>query len=665
MKQAKWIWHYGDFEIYHAMRVNGRREQYGLLCHPAMWRVDAPHTQIRLYKRAVLDKPETLTVTLNGDGMITDRADDGEHRYNPGEVIPLAPGNHFIQINMQKYGGLPAAYCEGETFASDETWRSAAFGEGDDPPAGCRDDHGSRDVSPEVFCFSYEPIAPVSVEKIGDGTLYDFGRETYATVTFTKIVGNGEKIRMNYGESREEALDPSDLVPLRDTIDTAKESVSFRARAFRYLYVTDTRNVSFELHCLYEYLPLSLRGAFRCGEERLNRIWDVCAYTLHLNTREGYLDGIKRDGWLWSGDAYQSYFVNYYLFFDGDSVRRTILGLRGNDPMWQHINTIPDYSFFWVCSIYDYWFHTGDLEFVRLVYPKMKSLFAFTEAGCDERGFYQKRQGDWIFIDWADTAKSGTVCALQMLLAHAYDAMAKCADALGEDGTPYRGKASALIEKINALFWRDELGAFVDCIDRDDRVDVVTRHANIFALLYGLTTPEREKAIIENVIENEKIPPITTPYFEFFELDAMCSHVGNGYMMEKLRSYWGGMIDLGATTIWEQFDPEETGREHLAMYGMPYGRSLCHAWGASPIYLIGRYVLGVSPTSVAYRTFEVAPDLSALSSFSGRVPLPDGSVTVEWENGKLTVETDCDGGTLVLAGERIPLEKGRKMRKKA
>jgi hypothetical protein len=30
------------------------------------------------------------------------------------------------------------------------------------------------------------------------------------------------------------------------------------------------------------------------------------------------------------------------------------------------------------------------------------------------------------------------------------------------------------------------------------------------------------------------------------------------------------------------------------MYGRPFGKSLCHAWGASPIYLLGKYYLGVN-----------------------------------------------------------------------
>lgn len=37
--------------------------------------------------------------------------------------------------------------------------------------------------------------------------------------------------------------------------------------------------------------------------------------------------------------------MNYYLFFDSETVKRTIWQLRGKDPVTSHINTIMDYTF--------------------------------------------------------------------------------------------------------------------------------------------------------------------------------------------------------------------------------------------------------------------------------------------------------------------------------
>ena len=87
-------------------------------------------------------------------------------------------------------------------------------------------------------------------------------------------------------------------------------------------------------------MDIPVKAAFHCGEERLNQIWSVAEHTFRLCSGIFFIDGVKRDKWIWSGDAYQSFFVNRYLMADADIDQRTILALRGNDPMTKHINTI-------------------------------------------------------------------------------------------------------------------------------------------------------------------------------------------------------------------------------------------------------------------------------------------------------------------------------------
>jgi alpha-L-rhamnosidase len=128
-----------------------------------------------------------------------------------------------------------------------------------------------------------------------------------------------------------------------------------------------------------------------------------------------------------------------------------------------------------------------------------------------------------------------------------------------------------------------------------------------------------------------------------------------------LDSYWGGMLDLGATSIWEEFDPRQSGIEHYSMYGDKYGKSLCHAWGASPIYLLGKYALGVRPTSAGYETFDVIPSLMAYNSIEGTVPVTNGYVSVRMDKSSLTVLTDKDGGTLKINGKEYKLERNKEL----
>jgi len=83
------------------------------------------------------------------------------------------------------------------------------------------------------------------------------------------------------------------------------------------------------------------------------------------------------------------------------------------------------------------------------------------------------------------------------------------------------------------------------------------------------------------------------------------------------------------------------------MYGREFGKSLCHAWGASPIYLLGKYYLGVKPTSPAYATYLIEPQLGGLQWMDGKVPTPDGDVTLYCSTKEIKV-TGANAGTGTL-----------------
>ena len=98
------------------------------------------------------------------------------------------------------------------------------------------------------------------------------------------------------------------------------------------------------------------------------------------------------------------------------------------------------------------------------------------------------------------------------------------------------------------------------------------------------------------------------------------------------------------------------------MYGMKYGCSLCHAWGAGPSYLLGRYCLGVYPTSPGYATFAVKPDRGLYKHMEGTVPLPEGGqVSVRMDAHSCTVCATRAGGTLTVRGQDYPIPVGEQL----
>ena len=643
--KSYWIWNYGDYEIFHSNRVHTRRQEYGME-YPPFWRLyDVDRNVIFSLER---DFPTDFdfTVRVRGIGYVLV---DGK-MFPTDRPVSVSAGHHLLQIRVMNLSGLPAAYVESDAICSDGQWYTL------DPTlrkvyAGFEPQYDSPDSDPESFAFSYKPCAPVSAEEVDGGTLFDFGRELYGFL-YLENADPADRLHVSYGESREEALDLPYAV-VREEV-SGQTSYKLRPRAFRYIYLPGVQGV--RARAELEYLPLDRVASFRCDNEDVNRVWDMCVYTLRLNMREVLTEAIKRDRWLWGGDAYQAFKFVKYLCAGKETARRSLIALRGKEPFVEHINTITDYTLYWVIGLLEYYNDYADLDFVRQIYPRAVSLMDFCAGREDANGFIVKKYADWIFVDWSDLDKTGAVCAEQMLYIAACEAMAKLAALAGEDGAAYAEKASVLRERVNRFFWNEEKGAFIDSFESG--LNKVTRHANVFAILYDIADDRQRERIVQNVLKNDAVTKITTPYFEGYELDVMGKLGDLGYIRDMLLSYWKGMLDLGATTVWEEFDPTLSGAAHYAMYGGKYQKSLCHAWGASPIYLLGKYFLGVRETAPGYASFEVSPQLGGFGFIEGTIPVRDGEVSVYLSGETLRVTATVPGGTLRFGGETRALVPG-------
>ncbi len=83
------------------------------------------------------------------------------------------------------------------------------------------------------------------------------------------------------------------------------------------------------------------------------------------------------------------------------------------------------------------------------------------------------------------------------------------------------------------------------------------------------------------------------------------------------------------------------------------------------MYLIGRYYLGVRPTSPGYETFEVEPRTGGLDMIEGTVPVGKGTVRIRVADGIVEASCDVPGGTLIAGGERYEIKPGKTVRMKA
>lgn len=668
--EATWIWYPGDYEIWLSNKMQARRTERGAFL-PPLWRYYSPYALVTFKKDFELDEPDEITIATEGDFKLQL---DGKLIHGRSKTLQVPSGKHSIVIKVYNQEAVPALYIQGNRLVTDHTWE-VTFEDKEwiDETGKASDQSGTNwetvgswnfdnaEEKPSLFKLETTPQYATSVKDAGKGQLIDFGKETFGYIRFHGLKGTGN-ISLYYGESEQEALDAEFCETLDElTFDgsQASEVTLENSMAFRYVQIQADQSIEYDsVSMLYEYLPVTYHGKFKSSDELLNEIWDVSAYTMHLNTREFFLDGIKRDRWIWSGDAYQSYLMNYYLFFDNESVKRTLLALRGKEPVASHLNTIMDYSLYWFIGIYDYYLFSGDEDFIKNFYPRMVSLMDFCLDRRNESGMMEGLPGDWIFIDWADgLSKEGEVSFEQLLLARSLEAMALSAEIAGdqEGKEKYQILADALRDKLFEVFWSEEKKALMHQRVDGEVLDTITRYANMFAIFFDYFSDEQKNAVKEHVLLNEEIQKITTPYMRFYELEALCAMGEQAFVLEEIRDYWGGMLDLGATSFWEKYDPQESGEEHLEMYGRPYGKSLCHAWGASPIYLFGKYYLGVKPTSPGYENYVIEPHLAGLEWMEGEVPTPFGNISLSISMAEIKVHSAGGQGTLTIKSKTKPI----------
>ena len=663
--KATWIWYPGDFEIWLGNIFNNRRTERGAM-FPPFWKQDSHYVTVEFSKAFVLDREESITIMCEGQYNF---AIDGKLQF-PSNTYVIPKGEHKLNLKVWNQATPPALFIQGDTINTDSTWLATyedklwidengiAHGSGIYVPAASWH-FDSPDTPPSSYHLEREEQRPVCCDTITtNSSLYDFGKETFGYLKTACLQGT---IHIYYGESREEALDKEYC----ETIDVLSSPICrdivASSKAFRYVYIEKEPGTTYsDMLMDYEYSShdLSRSGSFRCSDNLLNDIWQIGAYTMDLTTREFFMDGIKRDRWTWSGDAIQSYLMNYYLRFDTECVKRTIRQLRGKDPVTAHVNTIMDYTFYWFKSILDYYEYTGDAAFVREMWPRMVTLMDYVEGRLNADGMAEGQPDDWIFVDWVDFPmhKRGTLCFEQILLMKAMETMALCAKLLGINKSDYRVKAEELRNKIKQTFWSYDKRAYLHAIEEGQMNTQITKFPNMFAILYGLAYEEERREIMHSVMLNPAIDPITTPYMRFYELETLCIDGLQAQVLQEMKDYWGGMIREGATSFWEKYNPSETGTQHLAMYGRPYGKSLCHAWGASPIYLLGKYYLGVRPTKPGYAEFEIRPSLGNLDWMEGDVPTPHGMIHVYMDRQQVKVHATEGQGWLIVGNQKVRID---------
>ena len=645
--RAKWIYYPGDYELMLFNKVMTRRYQRDVII-PPFWRTDTFYQNVKFRKKFNITKEQIATVKVDGKFNI-DLDGPENFVYNFDGQLKLTPGSHEIVITVFNAAGLPTIYISSEELVTDETWIVTCNNHKFINAA--TEEFTDINVSPNNYSLPTKEIKPKKIEKTENKILYDFGFETMA---FVEVIGKETKgLVLHFGETNFEALDFDNCETIFSfSGDVTKTDIS---KAFRYIAIDSKYDV--ELKVFEEYLDVDYMPKFVTNDEEFNKIYEVALRTFHLNTREFFLDGIKRDRWVWAGDAYQSNLMNYYSFFDKNVCKRTMLALLGKEPYATHINHIMDYTLFWIIGLYEYVFYSNDVKFANDNYEKVEKLLSFVLSRCNNNGLLEGLEHDWVFVDWSNLDNRGEVCIEQMLLYKSIEALRDLS--LLVNKLDNVSKYNEMLEMYNV-----EIEKYYDNDKkyyRYSRVEGVLtndirKHPNMFAIIYDLCPLERQKELLNNVILNDNVLKITTPYMRFYEMVCLFKLGEYDKVIDEIKDYWGGMLKMDATSFWEAYDPTETEPNCYSMYDRPYGKSLCHAWGASPLYFVGRYILGIRPTKIGYAEFEIEPVLTIFDEFDAEMPINDGYVKISYKNSQLTVYHTKGVCVLKVCGKTIDIK---------
>ena len=478
--------------------------------------------------------------------------------------------------------------------------------------------------------------------------LVDFGREIhgsariYSWYVYPKA-GNRVNLKVRFGESVSEAMTPwpekgsTNDHANRDTVMnvgflSANET---NETGFRFLNVEllddDASIVLYMIEGVWTYRDIPQTGTFRCSDERINDIYDTAVYTAHMNMQEYLWDGIKRDRLVWCGDIYPSELTILSAFGPHEILRRSLDIHKTITPPTGWMNGMPTYSLWWLISHEAFYQSSGDLEYLKAQHDYMKDLIHHVA------GFIGPDNHETLphpFLDWPNSENPvGIHAGQQALLARAFEKTAFMMREMGDA----------------------ETAAF--CEECRGRVASVTpdhggsKQGAALMALWGLADP---KDMNDKVIE----PGQAHGYSTFLGWATLAAKAEAGDLQGALRDmkqYWGAMLDLGATTFWEDFNLDWTENAAPIDQVVPEGKkdihgdfgaycyvklrhSLCHAWASGPAPFLTRYVLGIRVEKPGCRAISIQPNLCGLEWAEGSYPTPYGPVHVRADKHGVTVD---------------------------
>jgi alpha-L-rhamnosidase len=485
--------------------------------------------------------------------------------------------------------------------------------------------------------------------------LLDFGQEIHGGIRLTNGMSKGHqpvRLRITFGESADEAMgqpNQDHAIHNQEILAPWYGYAEFGNTGFRFARIELAEDAELELTelvAVFIYRDLPWRGSFTCNDARLNTIWRTGAYSVHLCMQDMLWDGIKRDRLVWIGDMHPETMVVNTVFGETDVVPASLDYVRDITPLPKWMNGISSYSLWWVL-IHRCWYqYHGNRDYLEKQRGYLKGLLnqLLEQIGDDNR----ERMGNHRFLDWPSSEDESAIHAgLHALLRMGLrDGAALCA-VLGEGAL-----------RAQCLDGAERLGKYLP-------PPTPSKQANALLALADLVPAEKANA---EVLAKDPLHELST-FYGYYVLQARAMAGDYEGALHVIRNFWGAMLDLGATTFWEDFnlrwkEDNPNGIESITPEGRKsihadYGNycykglrhSLCHGWAAGPTAWLSEHVLGFRPLEAGCSKLAIQPHLGDLESAEGTFPTPKGAVSVKHTktaSGEIRTEYDAPEGIEIV-----------------
>ena len=472
------------------------------------------------------------------------------------------------------------------------------------------EDAGSTDV---LFKESF---------KKHSGVVLDFGEHITGNLTFSlKLLGSVTadapiRLKFTFAEVPGESNTPFDPYPgglsrawLQDEIMTLGtvpiETTLERRVSFRYLKIDILGASSFD----FAFDKISFKaqssvetmtdtGLAETTDPLIRRINEVGLVTLKECMQTVYEDGPKRDRRLWIGDLYLEALANAYSYKNHLLTKRCLylLGALADEEGLLHATVLEepephpqegthclDYSLIYNIALLEYVRTTGDVETARDLWPVVVRQIEMTLRQFSEEWIYdmEKQPVYWLVFDWKDGYDRQA--SMQGLTILALNKSYELAKLLGKEKEvkEWPSLASKMKKAARKHFYDKKQGVVLSGAGRQ-----VSYLSQVWMILSETLTKKEGAAAMKKVLSMPDACYPGCPYGYHYVMEALLECGMDKEAKDLLVSYWGGMVNKGADTFWEVYDPNN---DALSPYGFFPMNSYCHAWSCTPVYFINKY----------------------------------------------------------------------------